>query len=97
MTTEDVRDAPPTDNQDICPACLNLEYNRFDVSERFSEPDRYPAPRSRRINRERITDAARQFCPICAVLDEGMATFWGDESWEAEEESEYSYDDNTTE
>ncbi|UPK91478.1 hypothetical protein LCI18_002413 [Fusarium solani-melongenae] len=96
MTTEDVRDASPTDNEYICPACLNLEYNRFDVSERFSEPDRYPAPRSRRINRERIIDAAQKFCPICAVLDEGMATFWGDESWEAEEESEYSYDDNTT-
>ncbi|KAJ3466279.1 hypothetical protein MRS44_006937 [Fusarium solani] len=96
MANEALGDSPSAGKENVCPACLNLEYDRFDVSERFSEPDRYPAPRSRRINREKIIEAAQQFCPICTVLDEGMAAFWGDESWEAEEESEHSYDDSTT-
>ncbi|KAL2691261.1 hypothetical protein Neosp_001642 [[Neocosmospora] mangrovei] len=95
MSTKHLETSPSAGNEIICPACWNLEYDRFDVWERFSEPDRYPAPRSRRTNRGRIAEAAQQLCPICTVLDEGMSASWGDESWEAEE-SEYSYDDSAS-
>lgn len=93
MSTKNLVTSPSAGNEVICPACWNLEYDTFNVWERFSEPDRYPAPRSRRTNRGRIAEAAQQFCPICTVLDEGMTAFWGDENWEVEE-SEYSYDDS---
>ncbi|RSL87631.1 hypothetical protein CEP51_002131 [Fusarium floridanum] len=77
MATQNLRGSPSTDNEKICPACLNLEHHPESEGLIGREPPR-------------LHSSSVPF--ICTVLGEGMAAFWGDENWEDEEESEYSYD-----
>ena len=69
---------------DMCPACLDLEYERFQgvcetIHEVIDETDLlYPFPRYRIVLREEVEAAADDGCDLCRVLRDGMLYFWGD-------------------
>ncbi len=75
---------PATMAPAMCPACLDLDYDKFGTTRGPDGEDQSrelsPLPRYRMVPRHEVAAAADAGCNLCGVLREGMLRFWGDQA-----------------
>ncbi len=75
---------PATMAPAMCPACLDLDYDKFGTTRGPHGEDQSrelsPLPRYRMVPRHEVAAAADAGCNLCGVLREGMLRFWGDQA-----------------